>query len=184
MSDTERPESPFPRPLTGTEKRVLAAAAAGERETLEAFLDDQRAAVVRRASGLSEDDARRRLVPSKTTLAGMLRHLAIVERNWFQHRLLGRDRAELGLPADDLADDPTWDLADGDTLPELIADYERACAESRAAAAGLPLERTFVHPQVGELSLRWLLVHMVEETARHAGHADILREQTDGTAGF
>ncbi|CAM3761919.1 DinB family protein [Nocardiopsis rhodophaea] len=186
MTDTDSSidESALPRPLTDTEKRVLSAGRAPERGTLEAFLDYLRAAVVRRVSGVSEADARRRLVPSKTTLAGMLKHLAVVERNWFQHHLLGRDKAELGIDFELPDEDPTWDLTDDDTLPALIADYERACAESRAAAAGLPLEQSFVEPRIGELSLRWIYVHMIEETARHAGHVDILREQIDGTSGF
>ncbi|GAA2010622.1 DinB family protein [Nocardiopsis rhodophaea] len=186
MTDTDSSidESAFPRPLTDTEKRIVTAGRADERETLEAFLDDQRAAVIGRASGVSESDARRRLVPSKTTLAGMLKHLAIVERNWFQHHLLGRDKAELGIDFELPEEDPSWDLTDDDTLPALVADYERACAESRAAAADLPLEQSFVEPRIGELSLRWIYVHMIEETARHAGHADIIREQIDGTSGF
>ncbi|ASU85279.1 DinB family protein [Nocardiopsis gilva YIM 90087] len=184
MSDSESKERTFPRPLTDTEKRVVAAGRAAERETLEAFLDYLRAAVIGRASGVSETDARRRLVPSKTTLAGMLKHLAVVERSWFQHYLLGREKAELGIDFETPEDDPTWDLTDDDTLDTLIADYERACAESRAAAADLPLEQSFTHPQIGGLSLRWIYVHMIEETGRHAGHADILREQIDGTSGF
>jgi hypothetical protein len=66
----------------------------------------------------------------------------------------------------------------------LLAGYEQACADSRRAAAGLSLDRCVPHPRMGQVSLRWIYVHMIEESARHAGHADILREQTDGATGF
>ncbi|WP_017624999.1 DinB family protein [Nocardiopsis chromatogenes] len=163
-------------------RRVMAAAPeGGEREVLESFLDAFRAAVEDKAAGLSEEDARRRLVPSRTTLAGLLRHLALVERNWFGSVLQGRPAHELGL---DLSDpDSTWELRPGDTVASLVEDYRRACASSREAAARFALEDAVPHPELGRVTLRWIYVHMIEETARHAGHADILREQTDGATG-
>jgi hypothetical protein len=69
-------------------------------------------------------------------------------------------------------------------LEQLVAAYERACAESRAAAAGHGFDDTVPHPRMSQVSLRWIYVHMIEETARHAGHADILRELTDGSTGL
>ncbi|KIH97256.1 mini-circle protein [Streptomonospora alba] len=158
-----------------------ATATGGERQTVEAFLDYLRWAVAGKARGLTEDQARRRLVGSETTLAGVLHHLMLVERNWFQRIVSGRSAAELGLPLD-TADD-TWAVPDGATLASLTAGYEQECARSREAAARFDLDHAFEHENAGRLSLRWILLHMMEETARHTGHADILREQTDGRTG-
>ena len=150
-----------------------------EREVLEGFLELYRGLLPGKLAGLAEDDARRALVPSRTTLLGLVKHLAAVEREWFGMVLGGRSAAELGIPADD-----GWGVGPDDTVPAVLADYRRACAESRAVAAGLELDATAPHPQFGAVSLRWVYVHLVEESARHAGHADILREQTDGRTGF
>jgi uncharacterized damage-inducible protein DinB len=149
----------------------------GERETLQAFLDMQRGILVRKVRGLAEDQARRRLVPSGTTLAGLVRHLTWVEREWFRLTLAGED---ITLPADD-----GWDTGD-QPVEELIGDYEAACAESRAVAGSMELSdgSKQPHKHLGQVSLRWVLVHMIEETSRHLGQADILREQTDGATGF
>ena len=158
-------------------------AAAAERATLEAFLDHQREEVAATVRDLSDDDARSRLVPSATTLAGLLKHLTRVEASWFQRRL---DR----VPADELpplrwlADGPDGDFVvdPDDSVASLIAAYEAQCADSRATAARYHLDDVVPHPSLGEVSLRWIYVHMIEETARHAGHADILREQLDAAA--
>lgn len=157
------------------------AAAGAEREVLEAFLDQQRRVIVRKVADLSEEQARRRHVPSATTLAGIVRHLTAVERNWFQFRLAQRPAAQLG--PNRRGDEASWQLGPADILERLVADYEAACAESRRIAAGMALDDSAPHPRLGMVSLRWVLVHMIEETARHAGHADILRERTDGAAG-
>jgi uncharacterized damage-inducible protein DinB len=150
-------------------------AAGGEREVLETFLDLYRGIVVRKVSGLSAEAARRRLVPSATTLAGLVRHLASVEREWFAGVLDGR-------PAE-VADDG-WSVDEVTDVETLVADYELACAESRRVAARFALDDTVPMPRLGRVSLRWIYVHLIEETARHAGHADILREQIDGATGF
>jgi hypothetical protein len=113
-------------------------------------------------------------VPSLTTVLGLVKHAAYVERMWFQFSLLGRTRAELGLPED--ADDSFRPTAD-DSVASIALDFAAACEESRAAAAGYGLEDLVLHNKRGPLTLRWVYVHMVEELARHAGHADILREQ-------
>jgi hypothetical protein len=153
--------------------------AGGEREVLEAFLDLYRDVVKRKLAGVSDDQARRRLVPSLTTLAGLVSHLAGVEREWFQMTLVQRSPEEIGA-----ALDGGWSLAPNATIEGLLADYELACRASREAAAGFALEDTAPHPRLGRVSLRWIYVHMIEETARHAGHVDILREQIDGATGF
>ncbi|MDT3444042.1 MULTISPECIES: DinB family protein [unclassified Pseudofrankia] len=161
---------PSPRPPA---LRVMQANTAGEREILEAFLDFYRDVVAHKVLGVGDQEARRRLVPSATTLAGLVRHLTTVERNWF-HRLTGENP---DLP------ESSWALTDADALGALLKEYDQACAQSRAAAAGFALDHVVPHPDAGEVSVRWIYVHMIEETARHAGHADILRELTDGATG-
>jgi uncharacterized damage-inducible protein DinB len=152
----------------------------GERQVLEAFLDMYRDILRRKLSGLSGHQIRARHVPSQTTLGGLVKHLAAVEREWFQVVLAGRSAAELDapLPAD------SWVLASDDTAENLVAGYERACAASRQVASGFSLDDRVPHSRLGQVSLRWIYVHMIEESARHVGHADILREQTDGATGF
>ncbi|MEV4465812.1 DinB family protein [Micromonospora echinofusca] len=152
-----------------------------ERAVLESFLDFHRGVVLRKLRGLSDADAARRLVPSATTVAGLVRHLTLVERNWFPCLLApGPGDVYLTTEEDALA---SFTLTDDDTVERLAAAYEQACARSREVAARFGLDHVVPHPQLGEVSLRWILVHMIEETARHAGHADILRELTDGATG-
>ncbi|MEV4326955.1 DinB family protein [Microbispora rosea] len=167
-------------PSTEPAQAVVRAATADERQVLEAFLDFLRAMVVRKAQGLSEQDVRRRHVPSSTTLAGLVRHLTVVERNWFG-RVLTQDQATAPPTEEDA--ERSFAVGDDDTIESLIAAYERACAESRRIAARLPLDHEVPHEEIAALSLRWIYIHMIEETARHAGHADILRELTDGATG-
>jgi hypothetical protein len=131
--------------------------------------------------GLSESDARRRLVPSLTTPIGLVKHLAGVERNWFQHIVAGRPRDEIA--GDARGGDDSWQVDETETIPALIAAFQEACAESRRIAAGLPLDHVVPHERLGEVSLRWIYVHLIREHARHGGHADILREQIDGVTG-
>jgi uncharacterized damage-inducible protein DinB len=160
------------------------AAVADERTTLEAFLDYYREAVKGKVRGLSEEDVRRRLVPSATTLAGLVKHLCRVEASWFQHRLA--QIAPEDLPAlVGWIHDPHSDfrIAPDETVQTLIAQYDEQCALSRRTAAKFRLDDVVPHPALAEVSLRWIYVHMIEETARHAGHADILREQLDGATG-
>ena len=147
---------------------------------LEAFLDLYRDIVKRKLAGLSDQQVRQRHVPSQTTLGGLVKHLAAVEREWFQVVLAGRSDAELGAPSYD----DGRALSSDDTAESLVAGYERACAASRQAASGFSLDDCVPHSRMGQVSLRWIYVHMIEESARHAGHADILREQTDGATGF
>jgi uncharacterized damage-inducible protein DinB len=153
----------------------------GEREVLEAFLDLHRGVLVRKVSGISEEDSRRRRVPSMTTLAGLVKHMIGVERGWFERRLAQRSADEIG--ANVGGGDDSWALADDETVEALIAEYERTCEQSRRTAARFDLDDVVAHPRLGQVSLRWMYVHMIEETARHVGHADILREQTDGATG-
>jgi uncharacterized damage-inducible protein DinB len=125
---------------------------------------------------LSEADARRRIAPSETTLAGLLKRLAVVEHNWFE-RILAQQPG----PLPDA--DATFQAADDETVETLLAAYDAACARSREIAAGFDLADAVPQEELGQVSLRWIYTHMIEETARHAGHADILRELTDGETG-
>jgi uncharacterized damage-inducible protein DinB len=153
---------------------------ATEREILVAWLDFHRGVVIAKTAQLSPEDAGRRHVPSQTTLAGLLRHLAVTEREWFQQTVAGAAPVPGERPDDP---DTSWDVEQDEDLARLVQAYEDECARSRAVVAAHELDDVVVHPQLGEVSVRWVLVHMIEETARHAGHADILRELTDGSIG-
>jgi len=165
-------------PLADEEDLV---AVAGERQTLEGFLEYHRRVLSGKLRGLSEQDVRRRLVPSATTLLGLVSHAAAVERNWFQHYLGGKPREEITGNA--RGDAPSWDVAADKTIGGVIAEFEDACAASREIAAGFAVDQTVPHDQLGRVSLRWIYVHIIREHARHIGHADILREQLDGATG-
>lgn len=156
-----------------------AVSTAGERAVLEAFLDMYRDVVVRKVGGLSDEDARRSLVPSGTTPGGLVKHLRWVETGWF-HLLLGARAGD-----NRRAHDRAWEfvMEPDERIGTLVEDYRTACADSRSFAAGHELEHTVPHHGMGEVSLRWIYVHLIEETARHAGHLDILREQIDGSTG-
>ena len=166
--------------MTTAAPSPMATATGSEREVLASFLDFHRSVVVRKVADLPLDAAQRRLVPSETTLAGLLRHLAVTEREWFQH-VLGGQQDSSSNP--EVAPDSSWVLNQHDTVEELVAAYERECECSRASAAAHHLDDAVAHPILGRVSLRWIYIHMIEETARHAGHADILRELTDGSTG-
>jgi hypothetical protein len=160
------------------------AAVADERTMLEAFLDWYRDAIKRKVRGVSEEEANRRLVPSLTTLASIMKHLARVEMSWFQHRLAQTPIEDLPYLQRVFADpDSDFRVEPDETVDALIARYDEQCALSRQIAATKELDDVVPHPVLGEVSMRWILVHMIEETARHAGHADILREQIDGSTG-
>src|SRR3712207_439905 len=145
---------PSPRPPSPRADQALRS---DERTQLEAFLDDHRAAVAGLVDGLTEEQARARLVPSLTTLLGLVKHLAFAERVWFQVSLEGRTRAEVGLPTDM---DDSFRLEATDTVPSLLDDFRRACEESRAVAAAYSLDDEVPHNWRGPLSLRWMLLHL------------------------
>ena len=147
---------------------------ADERIQLEEFLDANRDELVDTLDGLSEEQARRRLVPSLTTPLGLVKHVTWAEQVWFHVGLAGRTRDELGIPHEN---DPSWAISDDDTVASVIAEYRRVCAEAREIAAAYDMDDLVRHNRRGPLTLRWLYAHMIEETARHAGHGDILREQ-------
>jgi hypothetical protein len=151
-----------------------------EREVLEDHLDDNRATVVRKVAGLPWELATRRLGPTPTSAAGLVKHLTDVERWWFRYYLDGEEGVPFAWSDDE--PDVEFEMGPDDTLESLVADYERACDESRAVAARHHLsDRTPRTWRDGQRpSLRWIYVHMIEETARHNGHLDIYRELLDG----
>ncbi len=151
-----------------------------ERSTLEAFLDDYRDIVVRKVSGLSDADARRKLVASPTTVGGLIKHLRWAEYGWFDQLLQERSSDNRR------THERSWefDFLPEESLATLIAEYQTQCEGSRRIAARFPLGHAVPHCRIGTVSLRWIYVHMIEETARHTGQIDILREQLDGATGF
>lgn len=159
-----------------------------ERTMLCGFLDYQRATFVGKVSGLTRQQLAQPMPSSSLTLAGLTKHLALVEDSWFQEKFLGRSDVEpwSSAPFDD---DPDWEFhtaADHDA-EELRGMYSAACARSRLAersAGSLDDVSASTDTRTGsKFSLRWILLHMLEETARHNGHADLLREAIDGTTG-
>lgn len=148
------------------------------RETYLASMDQQRAAMVAICEGCSDENLRRRFVASESTILGIVKHLAYVERWWFQDRLAGRD-CEYPWTHDD--PDAEFRIEPHETTEDILELYRNECEESRRIVNAHDLEdRASRRP---ELTLRWVLDHMITETARHAGQADILRELADGTAG-
>lgn len=136
--------------------------------------------MVRKVSGLCDADARRHLVASPTTVGGLVKHLRWAEYGWFDQLLQRRSDTNRR------AHDRSWEFEflPSETLPTLIAEYQAQCEESRRIAATYPLDHVVPHRHLEAVSLRWIYVHMIEETARHTGHLDILREQLDGATGF
>jgi uncharacterized damage-inducible protein DinB len=154
--------------------------AADEKTTLCAFLDWYRDNLERKVEGLDRDALTRRLVPSMTTLLGIVKHLAYVERGWFQNTFLGLN---LYRPPRNAQDDGEFRIEDDETVDGILAFYRQEVARSREIVAAAGLDDHARREDRRDFTLRWIMVHMLEETARHVGHADILREQTDGAAG-
>jgi uncharacterized damage-inducible protein DinB len=154
----------------------------GERDMLEAWLEFHRTTLLLKCEGLSDEQRKSRPVSSsQLSLHGLLRHMAEVERGWFRRTLLGQPDAP-SLWYDPAVEDSEFvPLADADWAADLKA-WQAECGASRAAAADLSLEATGLRH--GEpCSLRWIYLHMIEEYARHNGHADLLRELVDGAVG-
>ena len=162
-------ERPYPPP------------AASERETLMAFLAFHRATLRMKCDGLTPEQLRMRSVPPSTmSLLGLVRHLAEVERNWFRRAIAGEDAPPIYYSDED----PDGDFAvDGADPEEAFATWQRECAAADAIAAAHSLDDVDTRPGEEGDSLRWILVHMIEEYSRHNGHADLLRERIDGVTG-
>jgi len=158
--------------------------AADERTALQGWLDYHRATLRWKCSGLTGEQLVIRPVQSSTlSLLGLVRHMAEVERAWFLERFAGRtDLAELFCT--DEYPDGDFDLADPALAGSDLDSYVAECAAADDAARGHSLDETFVRPRNGQThDLRWIYLHMIEEYARHNGHADLIRELVDGVTG-
>jgi hypothetical protein len=158
-----------------------------EAKLLGQYLDYQRETMLAKTEGLDQEQMARIHPPSTLTLGGLLYHLALVEEDWMEVRFLGQPEREPWAGVDWEAD-PNWEFrtSAGMEPEQLRQRYSEACERSRlvvSRASGL--DQLSVSPlQSGDLfSLRWVLLHLIEETARHAGHADLLRESVDGSVG-
>ncbi len=150
-----------------------------ERQLLTQFLDSQRGGVLDAVAGLTSEQLHRRMVGSATTIGALLKHLALVEDSWFQEVLLDQELPEPWMSAP-LDDDPDWDFhsAAADQPGDLVALYSAACQRSRLALQGcesLDIMALAIKRDQA-FSLRWIVIHLIEETAQHLGHMDILRE--------
>ncbi|WP_433613095.1 DinB family protein [Prescottella agglutinans] len=150
-----------------------------DRAMLERMLDVQRAQLLHLVDGMSEANARQRLVPSLTTLLGLVKHGVFVEKVWFHHRIAGRPRPEVDIP-DDI--DDSFRLTDDDSIESVSAAFIAACAHSRTIVAEHTDLAETIPWRDGYVSLRFILTHLIQEYARHAGQGDILREQIAATS--
>jgi uncharacterized damage-inducible protein DinB len=158
-----------------------------ERDMLNGWLEHHRGILLWKCEGLTDDQLRRRSVPPSTmSLLGLIRHMTDVERGWFQQVFLGEDVPDL-YPTPDDPDGDFNGVGDADVADAFRA-FEAECEASRqavAAASDLDVLSKQGSSRTGELfSLRWVVTHMIEEYARHNGHADLLRETVDGTTGY
>jgi uncharacterized damage-inducible protein DinB len=153
---------------------------AAERALLNGFLDWNRAVIERKVQGLATDDAKRVMTPTGLSPLGVVAHLAATETAWFVETYAGTTVESI------------WDtygsfkLLAEDTTESVLTEYRDACARSReVVSAASSLDDLSVQEDEfrGNVTLRWILVHMIEETARHAGHLDIMREAIDGRTG-
>ncbi|MFC0624849.1 DinB family protein [Kribbella deserti] len=174
MTNTEFPDDRLRAPLI-----------AGEREMLSRWLDFHRGTLQWKCAGLSGDQlVTRSAQPSTMTLLGLVRHMAEVERWWFR-KIAGRQAVEPRAWTDEHPDGD-FDLVDPNRAEEDLAILRAEIAAADEAARDLDLDDVFTHPnpnRPGPISLRWIYVHMIEEYARHNGHADLLRERIDGRTG-
>jgi uncharacterized damage-inducible protein DinB len=157
---------------------------AGERQMLEAWLDFHRQTLLTKCAGLTADQLRLRAAPpSNLSLLGLIRHMADVERGWFRRRV-GREKIDFQF-ASEADPEGEFDNVDAADAEHDIAAYQREIELVREATAGHGLDETFYHERLQtDVNVRWAYVHMVEEYARHNGHADLLRERIDGATGW
>jgi uncharacterized damage-inducible protein DinB len=158
-----------------------------ERDLLAQYLDYQRETVLLKAEGLDGQQLATKLPPSELTLGGLLNHLALVEDSWMEVRFRGHPDPELWIGVD-WDSDPDWEFRTAaDLRPEELRErYRDACQRSRQIASeAASLDQRSVQPlrDGRHFTLRWVLLHLIEETSRHAGHADFLRQALDGTVG-
>jgi uncharacterized damage-inducible protein DinB len=173
MTWTAPPIERVVEPFVGTERTILAG-----------YLDWHRETLLLKCSGLTAEQLKVASVPpSNLTMLGLVRHMSEVERWWFRRRAAGIDVGDLYC-TEASEDGDFEEVADADAEQNYAA-FLAECEASREAVRDLPLDHTFVHSRrQQEMSLRWVYVHLIEEYARHNGHADLLRERIDGVTGF
>lgn len=161
---------------------------AGDETTLlHSFLDYQRTILLRKAEGITDAQSRTRLEPSEMTLLGLIRHMSEVERSWFRRRFAALDAAPIYYTDDD--PDGDFHPGDHDTLDEALATLRGEIEFARTSTAGIRLDTLAAAvPPTQRIpgwqpNLRWILIHLIEEYARHCGHADLLRQRIDGAVG-
>ncbi|RVX46379.1 uncharacterized protein DUF664 [Nonomuraea polychroma] len=166
--------------------RVRPPLVADERTQLIGWLDVQRAIIQWKCEGLSEEDAHRPVLPDSPlmTMAGLVSHMRWTEHCWFEVLFLGRGQSD-NPQFDETVEDADMKV-EGVPLARLLDEYERQCTVSNEIVATHSLDDVGKHPDFTSAgaTLRWMIIHMVEETARHAGHADIIRELLDGGKGY
>ncbi len=154
-----------------------------ERSTLLAFLEWQRETLERKCEGLDADQLRTRsAAPSTLSLLGLVRHMAEVERGWFRRTLAGEEVEEIYCTKDD--EDGDFDNVDTADVDEAFATWRDECTRADEIVSRRALEATGLQRTGREVSMRWILNHMIEEYSRHNGHADLLRERIDGATGY
>ncbi len=153
--------------------------AASEHEMLDAFLEYCQDTILIKIDGVSDADLRRPMVPSGTSLLGIVKHLAYVHRWWFRIVFEGE---ELEVPWTQDDPDADWRIEPHETTAEVVELYRDEVAHSQAISARGSLDDVAQHPE-SQHTLRWLLPYMIQEISRHNGHADILREMIDGVTG-
>lgn len=163
------------------------AEASGERQGLEEFLDYYREIMRRKVLGLDQAALNRTVAASTLTLGGIIKHLSLVEESWFVEDILGQELSE-PWSAIDWNADRDWDFesAADDTPDYLLALHAKACEQSRRILSGIDDLDALVarEPSSGDrFNVRWVLIHLIEEYARHVGHADLIRESIDGATG-
>jgi Protein of unknown function (DUF664) len=156
--------------------------AENERAGLCEFLDMQREALIEKLRGVSDENARRAPTVSSLSLLSLVKHSAIWERRWFQ--VIGAGRSFRGeWPEVHPQDENAFLLNDDDTVETVGAYYREQIAASQEIVGSFDLDARCAWPEMAHRNVRWVALHMIEETARHAGHADIIRESIDGSRG-
>ena len=162
------------------------ASSGSERATLCEFLDYQREALIGKLQSLTEEQTRMTPTASALSLLSLIKHSAIWERRWFQIIVAGRSYPGEWPEAPDVESgelDATFRLTDEDTIETVVDDYREQIVASNEILGSIDLDARCVRSDKVDENVRWVAVHMIEETARHAGHADIIRETIDGARG-
>jgi|1186.fasta_scaffold389545_2 hypothetical protein len=155
-----------------------------EYDALENVLDAQRIGLIRKVEGVSDDLARQAPTASSLSLLGLVKHAVTWEQRWFQVIMAGRQVPDLWPEVMPEPHDAELIISDSDTVMHWIAVYREHIGTSNAIAAAMDLDAHCARPDIIECNLRYVMLHMIEETARHTGHADIIRETLDGSRGI